>query len=117
MKRRGNAIVGGKHRQLGKSQVARPVKSAINIGLIDLWIIVALVVGTFVIYGQVINHQFINFDDDLYVRDNAMVSAGLTLQGIGWAFTTFHSANWHPLTWLSHMLDCQLFGLSVGKHL
>src|SRR5205085_876328 len=42
---------------------------------------------------------------------------GLTLKGIGWAFTTFHAGNWHPLTWLSHMLDSQLFGLSASKHL
>jgi protein O-mannosyl-transferase len=77
----------------------------------------ALAVATLAVYGQVIRHQFINLDDDLYIRDNPMVIGGLTLKGIGWAFTTFHAANWHPLTWLSHMVDSQLFGLNAGGHL
>lgn len=77
----------------------------------------ALAVATLAVYGQVISHQFINLDDDLYVRDNPMVIGGLTLKGMTWAFTTFHSANWHPLTWLSHMVDSQLFGRNAGGHL
>ena len=51
-----------------------------------------------------------------YVYENPQVSRGLTAQGIAWAFTHSHGANWHPLTWLSHMLDCQLYGLSAGGH-
>lgn len=77
----------------------------------------ALAVATLAIYGQVISHQFINLDDDLYIRDNPMVIGGLTPKGVAWAFTTFHSANWHPLTWLSHMVDGQLFGRNAGGHL
>jgi tetratricopeptide (TPR) repeat protein len=72
---------------------------------------------TLAIYAQVLSHQFINLDDDLYIQNNPMVNIGLTLKGMIWAFTTFHSANWHPLTWLSHMIDSQLFGLNAGGHL
>src|SRR5207237_2405472 len=56
-------------------------------------------------------------DDDVYIRNNPMVIAGLTLKGVAWAFTTFHAANWHPLTWLSHMVDSQILGLNAGGHL
>jgi len=77
----------------------------------------ALAVATLAVYGQVVSHQFINLDDDLYIVDNPMVSRGLTLQGIAWAFTTYHDQYWHPLSWLSHMVDCQIFGLNAGGHL
>jgi Flp pilus assembly protein TadD len=63
------------------------------------------------------NHQFIILDDNRYIRENPIVNRGLTPTGIAWAFTTFHAANWHPLTWISHMLDSQLFGLNAGGHL
>jgi hypothetical protein len=66
---------------------------------------------------QVVGHEFINLDDDLYIRENAMVNRGFSLAGLAWAFTTFHAANWHPLTWIAHMLDAQLFGLNAGGHL
>jgi protein O-mannosyl-transferase len=71
---------------------------------------------TFVVFGQTLGHEFVNFDDNDYVYDNPMVARGITLKGIVWAFTHVHSANWHPLTWLSHMLDCQLYGLNPGGH-
>jgi protein O-mannosyl-transferase len=83
------------------------------------WKIIAclfLVVATLATYGDLINYQFTSYDDNEYVTDNPPVQRGLTLNGIAWAFTTKHSSNWHPLTWLSHMLDCQLFGLNPGKH-
>ena len=61
---------------------------------------------------------FVHFDDDVYVFENAQVSKGLTSDGLGWAFTTGHAANWHPVTWLSHMADVELFGLKpMGHHL
>src|ERR1035441_9504649 len=66
---------------------------------------------TFAVFGQTLHHEFVGFDDNEYVYDNPVVARGLTLKGIVWAFTHVHSANWHPLTWLSHMLDCQLYGL------
>jgi hypothetical protein len=46
-----------------------------------------------------------------------MVNRGVTLSGLAWAFTTFYATNWHPLTWISHMIDCQLFGMNAGRHL
>jgi protein O-mannosyl-transferase len=81
-------------------------------------VVIFLVAITWAIFGQTFWHQFINYDDPLYVLDNAHVRAGLTWRGIAWAFTHIHSQNWHPLTSISHMLDCQLFGLNAGaQHL
>jgi len=62
------------------------------------------------VYGQVVTFDFVSLDDDVYVTKNAVVRSGLTLHGIAWAFTTNHAANWHPLTWLSLMLDSTLGG-------
>src|SRR5207245_9462262 len=75
-----------------------------------------LIAITWAVFGQTFGHQFINYDDPLYVLDNAHVRAGLTWRGILWAFTHVHSQNWHPLTTFSHMLDCQLFGVNPGAH-
>jgi tetratricopeptide (TPR) repeat protein len=72
---------------------------------------------TFAIYAQVIGHQFITLDDPTYIQENPMVNRGITGAGIAWAFTTFDATNWHPLTWISHMIDCQLFGTNAGRHL
>ncbi len=83
----------------------------------DLGILLALILSTLAVYAQVRGHQFIGLDDNQYLVENPIVARGLTFGGIAWAFTTFHAANWHPLTWLSHMLDCQLFGLNAGAHL
>jgi tetratricopeptide (TPR) repeat protein len=69
-----------------------------------------------VVYWQVNTHEFINYDDQEYVTENRMVQGGLSWEGLRWAFTTFHAANWHPLTWLSHMLDVELFGMDPGGH-
>ena len=79
--------------------------------------VVCLVLATmtFAVFGQELTHEFVNFDDDSYVYDNPVVAGGLTLKGIAWAFS-FHAFNWHPLTWLSHMLDCQLYGLHPAGH-
>jgi tetratricopeptide (TPR) repeat protein len=91
-----------------------------SIGLNDRWMIfgVCLFLGaiTWLVFGQTLHFQFINYDDNEYVYKNAQVARGLTIEGIVWAFTHVHSANWHPLTWLSHMLDCQLYGLNPGGH-
>jgi Tfp pilus assembly protein PilF len=67
-------------------------------------------------YHPVLRHDFVDYDDDVYVTENPRVRAGLTPGGVVWAFTTGHAANWHPLTWLSHMLDVTLFGLAPGAH-
>jgi tetratricopeptide (TPR) repeat protein len=72
---------------------------------------------TLAVYLPVARHGFILYDDGDYVTENPMVRNGLTLAGLKWAFTTYHSANWHPLTWLSHMADCEWFGLNpAGPH-
>ena len=75
-----------------------------------------LVVGILFCYWRVQYADFVNIDDTVYVSENRNVQAGLTWEGIMWAFTTFEAANWHPLTWLSHMLDCQIFGLNPHGH-
>ena len=75
-----------------------------------------LVLVTLALYNPVSRHPFLNFDDDRYVTENVHVRAGLTWDSIAWAFTTFDEANWHPLTWLSHELDYQLFKLNPAGH-
>jgi len=75
-----------------------------------------LVLTTVTVFWQVRNHEFINLDDSKYVTENRHVQNGLTLDSMIWAFTTTQVANWHPLTWLSHMLDCQLYGLNPKGH-
>ncbi len=77
----------------------------------------ALAIVTLAIYAQVIGHQFITLDDPTYIQENPMVNRGVTGAGLVWAFTTFYATNWHPLTWISHMIDCQLFGTNAGGHL
>ena len=76
----------------------------------------ALAILVWVVFGQTIGHEFVNFDDDVYVYENPAVQKGLSAQGIVWAFTHPHAANWHPLASISHMLDCQIYGLSPGGH-
>ena len=71
---------------------------------------------TFAVFGQTLTHEFIDFDDNEYVYENPVVARGLTFKGIVWAFAHVHAANWHPLTWLSHELDCQIYGLHPGGH-
>jgi len=85
-------------------------------GGLPLLLCLLLAGATLAVYSQVRHYDFITFDDDMYVTENHMVRAGLTWPGMAWAFTAFHSSNWHPLTWLSHMLDCQIFGLQPGGH-
>jgi tetratricopeptide (TPR) repeat protein len=68
------------------------------------------------VFWQVGGHSFVNYDDSSYVYENPHVRGGLSKEGVSWAFTTFAAANWHPLTWISHMTDAQLFGLDAGWH-
>jgi protein O-mannosyl-transferase len=94
-----------------------PLRHAMTFGRRDLLILLSLAVMTFGIYAQVIGHQFITLDDSWYIKENPMVNRGVTLAGLVWAFTTFHEANWHPLTWIAHMIDTQIFGMNAGGHL
>jgi protein O-mannosyl-transferase len=75
-----------------------------------------LTLGTLWLYWPTTDFSFINFDDDEYISDNPVTRAGLTWHGLVWAFNGIHVANWHPLAWLSHMLDCQLFAVDAGGH-
>ena len=73
---------------------------------------------TLVLFSRVRDFDFVNFDDPSYVTENLHVQNGLTKEGLAWAFSRVHGDDtyWHPLTWVSHMLDCQLFGLQPGVH-
>src|SRR5215831_8771684 len=68
------------------------------------------------VFGQTLRHEFINYDDPQYVSENARIISGLNVDGIKWAFTHVHSDNWHPLTTMSHMLDCTLYGVQPWGH-
>ena len=75
-----------------------------------------LALVTLLVYLPAARDGFVVYDDNTYVTENHAVQNGLTWDGIQWAFTTGHGSNWHPLTWLSHMTDCELFGLNAGAH-
>jgi protein O-mannosyl-transferase len=81
------------------------------------WILaLVLALATIALYYPVSHHPFLNYDDDAYVSENVHIQSGLNWDTVRWAFTTFESANWHPLTWISHALDYQMFQLDPGGH-
>ncbi|MGA2092465.1 MAG: hypothetical protein ABSH16_03525, partial [Sedimentisphaerales bacterium] len=76
-----------------------------------------LVLATLIAYEPVRHNGLVGYDDDGYITKNYDVQSGITQQSVRWAFTNLNAANWHPLTWLSHIVDCQLFGLNpMGHH-
>ncbi|MGA2905539.1 MAG: tetratricopeptide repeat protein, partial [Candidatus Korobacteraceae bacterium] len=75
-----------------------------------------IVIATVALYYPVASHPFLNYDDDIYVVNNPQVHGGLSWDTVKWAFTAFYASNWHPLTWLSHALDYQMFNLDAGRH-
>src|SRR6516162_10004506 len=75
-----------------------------------IYIGAALACLTLLVYWPTVQHSFVHYDDQYYVFENPHVQAGLTANSVGWAFTTFHCANWHPLTWLSLELDAHILG-------
>src|SRR3954469_12633991 len=75
-----------------------------------------LVAIIWIVFGQTLGHEFFNFDDDKYIYDNPQVRTGLSWPNIGRAFTQWHAALWHPLTTISHMIDCQFYGVHPGGH-
>ena len=97
------------------NDVAHPLADEAN-KTVKIIIYVLLVLATFAIYSQVQDHEFINYDDTIYVTENLNVQAGLTSESVKWAFTTSHPPYWHPVTWLSHILDYQLYGLHPKGH-
>jgi hypothetical protein len=88
---------------------ATPLRPAILIAAL-------LVLLVFAVFGRTVRDGFIYFDDDYYVTQNVIVQKGLTMDGLAWALTTADYFYWHPVTWLSHMLDCELYGLWPGGH-
>jgi tetratricopeptide (TPR) repeat protein len=81
-----------------------------------LWICLLLAAATLAVYAPVARFEFLNYDDGEYVAENPFVQHGVTPASVQWAFTTGRSANWHPLTWISHTLDWSLYGGSAGGH-
>ena len=80
------------------------------------FVCLVLAMTTFAVFWQVHRFEFINYDDNAYVSENNHILTGLTFDNITWAFKQSHFFMWHPITSVSHMLDCQLFGLKVGCH-
>ena len=82
-----------------------------------MWIVGGLLLAAvFFVFGRTGSYEFINCDDGDYIHENPKVRHGLSAEGLVWAFQSVHAANWHPLTWLSHMADCQVYGLKAGGH-
>ena len=118
--RQGDSILSSRERKLAMASPfggGRDACATATFERPDVLILLGLAVVTFGIYSQAIGHRFIVLDDIAYFEENPMVNRGVTLQGLGWAFTTFREGNWHPLTWISHMIDSQLFGTFAGGHL
>ena len=99
-----------------KKRVNTPQARETN-GSLKFIICIFLVISTLAVYWQVKDHEFINYDDNRYITGNGHVQAGLTGESIVWAFTTSYASNWHPMTWLSHMLDYELYGDRPKGHL
>ena len=92
------------------------INNKINSRLQMFFVCFFLVVCVLIVYGQVINQNFINIDDSLYVTANPHIQNGFTLNNVFWAFTTTYAANWHPLTWLSFMVDYEIYGLRASGY-
>lgn len=84
-------------------------RTAVLIGLF-------LILSILIIYGQVKDFEFVTYDDSAYITDNPHIKKKLTLETIKWAFTSTHHKHWHPLTWISHILDYRLFGMDPAGH-
>ena len=104
----------------GGTNSRSPLSECRSTSLPDRWMVpgvcIFLAAITFVVFGQTLRYEFINFDDDVYVYDNAQICQRLSLSGIEWAFGHSVEFNWHPLTMLSYMLDYQLYGLKAGGY-
>jgi Tfp pilus assembly protein PilF len=102
----------------GSSKTSAPESSELFSSPRQRSVILCLLLATLTlgIYNQVSHAQFINFDDDDYITNNPHVQAGLNWETVSWAFTTTDAGNWHPLTWISHAIDCQIFHLSPAGH-
>ncbi len=82
----------------------------------SLFACLLLALAVFAVFGQTVGFDFVCYDDEVYITKNSRLLNGLSLENVAWAFTSFDCTNWHPVTWLSHIADCQLYGLNPGKH-
>jgi tetratricopeptide (TPR) repeat protein len=117
-----NSLMGSKRRKGRKSKEANAgrVSQPAQVPRHHIWLVcIAISVATFAIYAQVLQFQFVDWDDPMYVYDNPHIAQGLTPASVRWAFSSGYASNWHPLTWISHMVDVELFGLQHpgGHHL
>ena len=98
----------------------RPEKRSLRGDCVRYWIVpgvcVFLVAITWIVFGQTLGHQFVNYDDDKYVYGNAQIKQGLSVSGLAAVLVQPHANNWHPVTSISHMLDYQIFGVKAGGH-
>jgi Flp pilus assembly protein TadD len=108
--KKGGKSAGGRQVKRNVAADRSPALSA------DVWICVLLAIAVFVAYSQALHFDFVTYDDPDYGSGNPHVRAGLTIAGIAWAFSSSYAGNWFPLTWISHMLDWQLFGSDSGWH-
>jgi len=102
--------------RVDKQNMKRYVYRAFFLAHGNVMICLFIVITIIAAYWQIKSHEFVSFDDGMYVYNNLNVKAGLTYSSIKWAFGFTDIAYWHPLTWLSHMLDCQVYGLNPGMH-
>src|SRR5579863_3722614 len=114
-KKRASAIPGNAARSVA-SPAASPGLKSPAWKHATLWVSISLVAAVLFIYAPVRRFDFLRWDDPLYIGENPQVLGGLTWHSVGWALTTGHAPYWHPLTWLSHMLDVQLYGVNAGPH-
>jgi protein O-mannosyl-transferase len=103
---------------IARSHKAKQIRSSHSAapGATILAVSIFLMAISWLVFGETLHHPSINFDDPGYVFENPQITTGLTSTGVLWAFTHSHVGNWHPLTSISHMLDCQLFALQAGWH-
>src|SRR5437868_3260987 len=102
--------------QLPMKKSRREIKAAVSPRALLLAIAFSLALVTVVLFGRTFSYPFINFDDPAYILERPEITRGMTLDGIGWSLRHVHGGNWHPLTSISHMLDCQWFDGHAGAH-
>jgi protein O-mannosyl-transferase len=95
---------------------AVPVSADPSKSRLTLWICLGIALCTLIVFWPVHSYEFVNYDDPDYVTENGMVQRGLTVDGLLWALKTSYASNWHPLTWISHMIDANIYGPHAGGH-
>ena len=106
----------GKRKKLQRAAAARPASASHSERIKAIWVCIFLVAIVAIVFGQTLGHEFINYDDHSYITENSHVLNGLNWPDVKWAFTTGHTGYSHPVTWLTHQLDAQLYGTWAGGH-